>query len=32
MIKEYVDHFQNGHMDHHIESQKHWIQDKGPII
>jgi dipeptidyl-peptidase-3 len=32
MINEYIDHFQNGHMNHHIESQKHWIQDKGPLI
>ena len=32
MIKEYIHHFQTGHLDHHIESQKHWIKDKGPII
>jgi len=32
MIQAYIDHFKNGDMDLHRESQKFWIQDKGPII
>ncbi len=32
MITEYIEHFQHGDMKKHIESQKYWIQDKGPII
>lgn len=32
MIGEYLDHFRTGDMQKHIESQKYWIQDKGPII
>lgn len=32
MIDEYVEHFKTGCMTRHIESQKLWIQDKGPII
>ena len=32
MMTEYIKHFSQGDMESHIESQKHWIQDKGPII
>lgn len=32
MIGEYLEHFKTGDMAKHVESQKHWIQDKGPII
>ena len=32
MIGEYLDHFKTGDMSKHVESQKHWIKDKGPII
>ena len=32
MIKDYISHFKTGDVDTHIESQKKWIQDKGPVI
>lgn len=32
MLEAYVSHFKSGDMDLHRESQKFWIQDKGPII
>ena len=32
MIKAYIEHFKTGDMNLHIESQKLWIKDKGPII
>ncbi len=32
MIQAYIDHFKTGDMNLHKESQKLWIQDKGPII
>lgn len=32
MIDEYIAHFQHGDMEKHVDSQKTWIQDKGPII
>lgn len=32
MIKEYVGTFSDGDMEKHKESQRWWIQDKGPII
>ena len=32
MIDLYIDHFKTGDMKQHVESQKFWIQDKGPII
>jgi dipeptidyl-peptidase-3 len=32
MIVEYVDHFRGGDMNKHKESQKHWIEDRGPVI
>lgn len=31
-MTEYIKHFSQGDMESHIESQKHWIQDKEPII
>ena len=32
MLDDYVNHFKTGDVDLHIESQKKWIQDKGPTI
>ncbi|CAD8051708.1 unnamed protein product [Paramecium sonneborni] len=32
MLEEYIKHFQSGDIEQHKESQKLWIQDKGPII
>ena len=32
MIVEYIKHFQTGDMKNHVESQIHWIKDKGPAI
>lgn len=32
MIEQYVLHFETGDIELHKESQKHWINDKGPII
>ncbi|EAR85850.1 peptidase family M49 protein (macronuclear) [Tetrahymena thermophila SB210] len=32
MIKSYLKHFENGSIDEHKNSQRHWIKDKGPII
>lgn len=32
MIEDYLEHFRTGCMTKHIDSQKQWIQDKGPII
>jgi dipeptidyl-peptidase-3 len=32
MIKDYIQHFKTGDVDLHIESQKKWINDKGPVI
>ena len=32
MIDLYLEHFRTGDMKKHVDSQKFWIQDKGPII
>lgn len=32
MLKAYIKHFTEGNVKDHIESQRHWIKDKGPII
>jgi dipeptidyl-peptidase-3 len=32
MIKDYIAHFKTGDVNLHIESQKKWIKDKGPVI
>jgi dipeptidyl-peptidase-3 len=32
MLDDYVAHFKSGDMELHVESQKKWIQDKGPTI
>ena len=32
MVKEYVNTFSDGDLEKHKESQRWWIQDKGPII
>ena len=32
MLKDYIAHFKSGDVDLHIDSQKKWIQDKGPVI
>ena len=32
MIDQYLEHFKTGDVKKHVESQKFWIQDKGPII
>lgn len=32
MIGEYIQHFRTGEMERHLQSQRYWIQDKGPII
>ena len=32
MIEEYIQHFRTGDMERHLDSQRHWIQDKAPII
>lgn len=32
MLKAYVEHFKYGDIDKHKDSQRHWIQDVGPIV
>ncbi|KAF2072217.1 hypothetical protein CYY_006462 [Polysphondylium violaceum] len=32
MIKKYVDHFKLGDINDHMESQKYWIKDVGPVV
>ena len=32
MLRDYVAHFRTGDVDLHIESQKKWVDDKGPVI
>lgn len=32
MLDSYVKHFSEGDLDDHKESQKHWINDKGPVV
>ena len=32
MINKYIEHFTYGQLDAHKESQKLWIQDKGPVV
>jgi dipeptidyl-peptidase-3 len=32
MVQAYVDHFKFGDVDKHKDSQRHWIQDVGPIV
>jgi len=32
MIIAYLKHFNNGDMELHKDSQRHWIKDKGPVI
>ena len=32
MIDFYLEHFKSGDINKHIDSQKEWIKDKGPII
>lgn len=32
MLKSYVTHFDNGSIEEHKNSQRHWIKDKGPVI
>ncbi len=31
-LKLYIEHFQSGDMDTHIESQKVWVRDMGPVV
>lgn len=32
MMAEYVDHFRTGSFEKHLNSQRLWVQDKGPIV
>lgn len=32
MLQDYIEHFESGNIDKHIQSQIHWICDKGPVI
>jgi len=32
MIEKYIEHFRNGDIETHKDSQRFWIKDKGPII
>lgn len=32
MLAEYIEHFQTGYLEKHKESQKHWVEDKGPAV
>lgn len=32
MIEKYIQHFTYGKLEDHKESQKYWIQDKGPVV
>ncbi|KRX04492.1 hypothetical protein PPERSA_06045 [Pseudocohnilembus persalinus] len=32
MIQTYIEHFQNGNIETHKDSQRHWIRDKGPVV
>ena len=32
MLEAYVAHFQTGDIDAHLKSQRHWVDDKGPVV
>ena len=32
MLKAYIDHFLNGDIEKHKDSQRWWIKDKGPVV
>lgn len=32
MLDAYIEHFRTGDIELHKESQRHWVQDKGPIV
>lgn len=32
MIEKYIEHFNNGIVDTHKDSQRFWVKDKGPVV
>lgn len=32
MLKAYIDHFLNGDIEKHKDSQRWWIKDTGPVV
>lgn len=32
MVQAYIKHYQTGDIELHKESQRQWVQDKGPIV
>eukprot|EP01132_Coremiostelium_polycephalum_P002015 gene2015-2482_t len=32
MIKKYIDHFATGNMEDHLDSQRFWVKDIGPVV